>query len=139
MAELSKTVAIRWRDVVNLVLGVWLFVSPWILQYTAIELAAWNAYVLGVIIAVAAIAALVAFHEWEEWADMAFGLWLIVSPWVLGFATLTTTALPAETGAVGTEAGAFAATWNFIVVGALTLALAAWSVWDARRRPQQAT
>ncbi|MFQ5774833.1 MAG: SPW repeat protein [Kiloniellaceae bacterium] len=129
MASFWKTVANRWQDSTNLVLGVWLFVSPWVLQFIANERAMWNAFVLGVIIAVAAIAALVAFHEWEEWADMAFGVWLIISPWVLGFGTTM----------VGAEAGAFAATWNFVVVGVLTIALAAWSLRGGRQREARAT
>lgn len=123
MTGFWKTVGNRWQDSANLVLGVWLFLSPWILGFTGTGVAMWNAYVLGVIIAVAAIAALVAFHEWEEWADMAFGAWLIVSPWLLGFGTTT----------AGAEGGAFAATWNFVVVGALTIALAAWALRDQRR------
>lgn len=137
MADFWKTAVSRWQDSANLVLGVWLVSSPWALQFTANERALWNAYVLGVIIAVAAIAALVKFQEWEEWADMVFGVWLIVSPWVLGFGT---TMAGTEAGApvAGTEAGAFAATWNFVVVGVLTIGLAAWSIWDQRQHESRA-
>lgn len=56
----------QWRDSANFVLGLWLIVSPWILQYAGVPYAVWNAYVLGAIIAVAALSALIAFHEWEE-------------------------------------------------------------------------
>jgi hypothetical protein len=117
MASMLKSVARRWQDSVNLVLGVWLVISPWVLQFAAEPRAMWNAVILGVVIAAAAILALVQFHEWEEWADMAFGLWLIVSPWVLGFAETLATA-----------------TWNFVVVGVLTIGLAAWSLRDERQR-----
>lgn len=117
MASMLQSVARRWQDSVNLVLGVWLVISPWVLQFAAEPRAMWNAVILGVVIAAAAILALVQFREWEEWADMAFGLWLIVSPWVLGFAATLA-----------------AATWNFVVVGVLTIALAAWSLRDERHR-----
>ena len=32
------------------------------------------------------IAAIIAFSNWEEWLNLLLGLWLIGSPWVLGFA-----------------------------------------------------
>ncbi|MBI2291685.1 MAG: SPW repeat protein [Betaproteobacteria bacterium] len=49
----------RWQDWVNMLLGLWLFVSPWPLQYASHEAAAWNAYGLGTaIVAFAAVAIL---------------------------------------------------------------------------------
>jgi hypothetical protein len=32
------------------------------------------------------LTALLAFAWWEEWINVALGLWLIASPWLLGFA-----------------------------------------------------
>ncbi|HEY2572510.1 MAG TPA: SPW repeat protein, partial [Verrucomicrobiaceae bacterium] len=32
------------------------------------------------------LAAILAFSIWEEWANLALGLWLVASPWILGFA-----------------------------------------------------
>lgn len=129
MTDFWKTVTTRWQDSLNVLFGVWLVFSPWALQFGAIESAFWNAVVVGLIITAAALAALVNFHEWEEWIGIAFGLWLVVSPWVLGF----TKALP-EAGA----AGGAVATWNFVVVGVLTIALAAWSLRDMRHRQSHA-
>ena len=37
-----------------------------------------------VVMGVSAVA-LIAFREWEEWIACALGLWIAVSPWVLGF------------------------------------------------------
>jgi hypothetical protein len=34
---------------------------------------------------VLSIAALAAFAVWEEWLNLVAGLWLVVSPWILGF------------------------------------------------------
>jgi hypothetical protein len=120
MATFAETLSKRWQDVVSLVLGVWLVVSPWALGYAGETMAAWNAYIFGVIIAVAAIAALVAFHEWEEWVNAVIGLWLIVSPWVLGFSGLA------------------AAMWNFVAVGVIVAVLAAWAAYMARQEPAHA-
>ena len=112
----------RWQDSLSLVLGLWLILSPWALGYAGIELAFWNAIILGIVISAVAMAALIEFQEWEEWFGMAFGAWLILSPWVLGFGAIG----GAETATVA--AGTAAATWNVLAVGALTIALAIWSL-----------
>jgi len=117
MKTLWGIIRSQWRDSANLVLGIWLACSPWILQYREIELATWNALMLGVIVTTAALAALLLFHEWEEWASLLFGAWLTVSPWVLAY---TTSAV---------------ATWNHVLVGFLIGAMAAWSTWDVRHHP----
>src|ERR1700744_860750 len=71
-------------DVGNLMLGVILFISPWLFRFPA-GAQSQNAYVTGIVIVVLSIAALAAFAVWEEWLNLIVGLWLIVSPWVLGF------------------------------------------------------
>ena len=78
----------RYCDVANLILGAFLFVSPWIFGFSG-STAAENANIVGVIIAVLAIAALAAFAIWEEWLNLIVGLWTLVSPWVLGFQSTT--------------------------------------------------
>lgn len=40
----------------------------------------------GIAIAVISLAAMAAYSNWEEWANLLLGLWLIASPWLLGFA-----------------------------------------------------
>lgn len=109
MSKFGEKLVQQWQDAVNFVLGVWLFFSPWIIGFTGETAPAWNAYVLGVIIAVAAAAALVEFAKWEEWANALFGAWLIVSPWILGFSGLA------------------AAMWNAVIVGLIVLVLAVWA------------
>jgi hypothetical protein len=42
-------------------------------------------WVSGAAIAAIAIAAIVAFSDWEEWLNLLLGIWLVISPWVLGF------------------------------------------------------
>lgn len=98
-----------WQDVLNCLLGVALFFSPWALGFASEQTAAWNAYVIGAIIAVMALAAMVAFHDWEEWVSVALGAWLVVSPWLLGFS------------AVGS------AMLTHVLIGVATLVLAIWS------------
>lgn len=73
----------KFCDVANLILGAFLFVSPWIFGFDAGTVSQ-NAYITGIAIAILAIAALAAFAVWEEWLNLIVGLWALVSPWVLG-------------------------------------------------------
>ena len=71
-------------DVANLILGSFLFLSPWIFGFGGTA-AAWNANIAGIVVAALAIAAFAAFAVWEEWLNLIVGLWTLVSPWLLGF------------------------------------------------------
>ncbi|WP_413850842.1 SPW repeat protein [Albidovulum sp.] len=118
MADFMKKATGTWQDGLMLLLGIWLFFSPWILGFAGIQLAFWNALLFGVILAGLSIAVITEFHDWEEWVDLAVGVWLVVSPWVLGFAAF----------AAAADAAAYAATMTFVATGVVTLALAAWSL-----------
>jgi hypothetical protein len=109
MAMLNDRLTTHWRDAVNLILGLWLALSPWALAYAMEAVPTWNAFIVGVIIAVAAFAALTAFHKWEEWINVVLAVWLIISPFVLGYASHTTVL------------------WNQIIVGVLVGGLALWT------------
>ena len=74
----------RYCDVANLILGAFLFLSPWIFGFGGTR-AAENANIAGIVIAALAIAALATFAVWEEWLNLVVGLWTLVSPWLLGF------------------------------------------------------
>lgn len=39
----------EWEDWINLVLGAWLFFSPWIYGYTGAQQAAWDSYIVGIL------------------------------------------------------------------------------------------
>jgi len=99
----------RWQDWVVLVLGIWLFFSPFVLNYTQTT-AAVNAYVIGLAAALFAILALLDSKLWEEWVNLALGAWLIISPFVLGYSSLATPA------------------WNHVIVGLLIGADALWVI-----------
>lgn len=116
MSDFVKKLTHSWQDSLSLILGLWLFVSPWVLGFSAVEIAMWNAVIVGLVIAMMALMTLVEFHDWEEWADMIVGGWIIVSPWLLGFTD------PVGVVAAGT------ATWNTAIVGVLVLSLALWSL-----------
>jgi hypothetical protein len=89
----------RWQDWVNLVLGIWLFISPWVLVFSTtalpgapansggnvLAIASWNAWIMGVLIALVAIGALTRPRLWNEWVNLVFGVWVFIAPWVLVF------------------------------------------------------
>jgi SPW repeat-containing protein len=43
-----------------------------------------NAWIFGIIIALLALSAIFAYQRWEEWMTAAIGVWVFISPWVLG-------------------------------------------------------
>lgn len=71
-------------DVYNLALGLFLFVSPWLFSFVR-ESARLDAFATGALITALSIAAIIAFVEWEEWITLVLGLWMLASPWLLGF------------------------------------------------------
>jgi hypothetical protein len=80
----------KWRpesvlDLYNLFLASVLLAAPWLFTLTnpAGKIDLWAS---GAAIAAISLAAIVAFASWEEWANLLLGLWLVVSPWILGFA-----------------------------------------------------
>jgi hypothetical protein len=79
----------NWRresvlDVYNLVLATVLFISPWLFRFTN-GTARIDVWVGAAAIAAISIGAIVAYANWEEWANLLLGLWLVISPWLLGF------------------------------------------------------
>lgn len=99
-----------WQDWANLAVSLWLFVSPWVLGYDALRSAAWNSWIVGLVVAAVSVSALVLFAAWQEWVNVIMGVWLLVSPWVMGFASMDNAA----------------ALWNHVAVGLVVGGLALW-------------
>jgi len=106
-------------DVANLILGAFLFFSPWIFRFEAGK-ASQNANIAGIVIVILAVAALAAFAVWEEWLNLIVGLWTLVSPWVLGFQH--THAMPVH-----------------VIVGIAVAVLAAIELWLMSQNPPRLT
>lgn len=115
MANGTMPSSYQWPNWLNVLLAIWLFISPWVLQYAAVETAAWNAWVVAIAIAALSIAALARLAQWEEWVNLALGVWLIFSPWILGFS--------ANANAMG----------NAVIVGIICAILAIFGLMAARR------
>jgi hypothetical protein len=106
-------------DVANLILGAILLLSPWIFAFPA-GMPTQNALISGIVIAVLSIAALAAFAVWEEWLNLIVGLWVLVSPWLLGFA-----------GTVAMNV--------HVIIGIIVAVLAAIELWMLHQGPPQQT
>jgi hypothetical protein len=95
----------QWEDWASWAFGIWLCISPWALEFDLAPVPTRNAVIVGFLIILAEVVTLSVFRPWEEWINVALGAWLVVSPWVLGIT-------------------APAATADFVIVGALVVALA---------------
>ena len=103
-----------WEDWVDMVLGAWLAMSPWILGFTDSDGATRNALIVGIAIAVLSGSTFLIYNAIEEWIDAVLGIWLIISPWVLGAS--------ANKAVVA----------DFVIVGALVAGLSGYEIWAAR-------
>ena len=72
-------------DLYNLLLAALLFVSPWLFRLTNGS-GKMDLWATGAVVALISLAAMIAYRDREEWANFLLGLWLIASPWLLGFA-----------------------------------------------------
>ena len=98
----------HWQDPLNVLLGVWLAVSPWILGFQDQMTPTANGVVIGLALISAALGAIFMPRAWEEWTEGLLGLWMVISPWVLGFS------------------GQMDAMRNAVVSGIVVLGLALW-------------
>jgi hypothetical protein len=87
--EMTMKMTMKWRresalELYNLVFGLILFFSPWLFAYASKD-ARVDLWTSGAVIAATSIIAAIAFANWEEWLNLLLGVWLMVSPWALGF------------------------------------------------------
>ena len=80
----------RWRrysiiDIYELAVGLFLLASPWMFAF-ARETPRIETWAVGAAVVAVSLAATIVFSEWEEWINAALGVWLLVAPWLLGFA-----------------------------------------------------
>jgi len=80
-----STPATAWTGWSNVALGAWLVISPAVLGYGAVRAALWNDLLLGTLVIIAGRAAASGEAPAASWANVLFGLWLIASPFMLGY------------------------------------------------------
>ena len=99
--------SLQWEDWMGVALGAWMLASPWVLGYSDSSAAVINASVLGTILVLEEFLELGAHETAEEWIDLVAGVWLLASPFVLGFGNVMPAAVNAV--AIGLFTALFAA------------------------------
>jgi hypothetical protein len=72
----------------GVLLGIWLVMSPFVLNYTRFPAAMWNSIAVGVVVALTALARGTGRSYKQtgcNWLNVLSAIWLITSPFVLGF------------------------------------------------------
>ena len=71
----------------------------------------------GAVLGGVAFAAFTRMRAWEEWIGLVVGLWVLIAPWLLGFA------------------GVSSALWTHLLIGLLVAILAALELWRMHGTP----
>jgi len=103
---------VRVASGLNIIAGLWLILSPFILGFYFNSGAFWNSLIVGAMVLV-----LAAVREWgadtdtnwASWVNLVLGIWLVVSPFIIGYSFITS------------------ALWNSVIVGILVAVFAGWS------------
>jgi uncharacterized membrane protein len=98
----------RWQDWANVVLGVLLFIAPFVFGGMAVPAAAWTAYIGGALLVIVGLYDLASpDNRMGQWVEGVIGVLLFIAPWALGFTALTAMA------------------WSAWIIGVLSVILAA--------------
>jgi len=81
-----------WEDCVTMLLGVAIALSPWPAQESylgcpSVTAVVWNTMLVGVLVSLLGAVELVSLHRWEQAGEISCGAWLILSPFVFGYAS----------------------------------------------------
>ena len=107
----------RWQDWLAVVVGVLLFITPFVFGATATAAAAWTAYIGGALLVIAGLWSLSSgTNQWIEVAEVVIGVLLFIAPWALGFSSLSNMA------------------WSAWIAGVLAVALGGSDILRERNR-----
>ena len=93
----------------NVLAAIWLIISPFVLGFAGMS-AATNAIIIGIIVGVLALVEVASPESgaWLSWINIILGVWMLVSPFILG--------------AVG-----MAVFWNSIILGIVVIIFSGWN------------
>ena len=109
--SMSGAAGARTASILNVIAGVWLIISSFVLGYTALPTAVWDTLIVGVVVVIFSWvrAAYPARNVGLSWLNLLLGVWLIISPFIFAY-------------------GAFPRpTWNDVILGIIVGVLAIWS------------
>ncbi len=106
----------RWQDWTIGILGVILFLTPWLFGTVTMASSSWNAWIIGVVVVLLALGSLSlpGSSGIMEWITLIVGAWLFIAPWVLGFAILGSAA------------------WAAWIIGILLVVASSWVLLEMR-------
>jgi hypothetical protein len=90
MSTLPHDYAVQTRTAsgINILLGIWVIVSPWVFGYRAVGPAAiWNGVIVGALIAILAACRYLSprARTGLSWVNMSLALWILICPVVYGY------------------------------------------------------
>lgn len=90
MATLVSRSSLKTTSGLNILLGLWLFLSPWI-YFASANPDAWNSWILGVLIVLFAALryANPSSGRGLSAMNMLFGGWTVLSPWIFNYTANT--------------------------------------------------
>jgi hypothetical protein len=101
-----------WEDCLSMGLGALIVLTSWMVGDGATQSVATNAVIVGILVLALGASEFLDLRRWEEGLETACGLWLIVSPFIFGYA----------------DAGTLRY-WHF-VLGAAVVVLAVLELWQ---------
>jgi hypothetical protein len=96
----------------NILLGIWLIISPWVFGYVSAGPAPmWNSVVVGALVLILAATRFATPHTAPglSWTNLVLGLWTIASPWIYVYENLDN------------------AMWDNVATGIAIVAVAIWA------------
>jgi hypothetical protein len=88
MRNYDRGVPAMWTSWLNLLLGLWVIIAPFVVAFSGSPTAVWNDVIVGALIAIAGLVAAQSMSPAASWWNVAFGVWLFFSPWILQFGAI---------------------------------------------------
>jgi O-antigen/teichoic acid export membrane protein len=118
----------RVQEWLILLISIWFFISPWVLQFVTsaypgtgtggLTTAAGESWVLSLLLLLVALSKITRTDTHADWVYLILGVWIFVAPWVLGFTVLVR------------------AKWDHYLVGAGIIVMAAAGLRESRGTPK---
>lgn len=113
---LQQRTYMRTAGSLDILVGIWLIISPFLLNYSSNSTALWNDIIAGVAVIIFAATQTAQSNRsisWPSWVNLLIGIWLVLAPFALGYSASTVTM------------------WNEILTGIVIIALAAFAAFSS--------
>lgn len=111
----SHNSPVRLASGLNMLVAVWVIISPWVYGHSDSVASVWNSVIVGILIALCAVSRYSSpATVWPSWVNVLLGIWLIISPWIYGYVAHT------------------ARVWNSVILGIIVILLGVWGIMTSR-------